>query len=410
VRTIKDKGFIRDSFIMIVASLLAGFFNYLYQLSMGRLLPPEDYGVLISLLSLLYIFSMISMTINTSAAKFSSVYKVRGEYGKIKVMLFKASRGLSLLVLLLVAILLILSPYIAAFLDVDPFLVLVLILAIPPLLILPLPQGILRGLQRFVVLGTTNVSPAVVKFLVGVSLVLLGFGVFGSLVGAVVAPVLGVILAFVFLRGIIGLDSSSDSIELRDMLRYSGFAFVALFCYNTMWNVDVVLVKHYFTPFETGLYSAVSILGRIILFASAAIPMVVFPKASDMYEAGGKHFHMLLKGLVLTFLISGGILLAYLLFPDKIVMTIFGEGYAGAIPYLSKYGLVTFFFSLTGLLVSYSLSINQHGTAIPLFIFLVAEVLLISYCSTISEVINMMIIISLLTCITMLVYVWRGRG
>ena len=410
MRTIKDKGFMRDSFIMLVASLLAGFFNYLYQLSMGRLLPPEDYGTLISLLSLLYILSMISVTIDTSTAKFTSVYRVRGEYGKIKVMLFKVSRVLSLLVLLLVAILLILSPYIAAFLDVDPFLVFVLILAIPPLLILPVPHGVLRGLQRFVVLGTTNVSRAVVKFLVGVLLVIAGFGVLGSLVGAVVAPVLGVILAFVFLRGIIGLDSSSDSIDLRDILRYSGFAFVALFCYNTMWNVDIVLVRHYFTPFEAGTYSAISILGRIILFAPIGIARVVFPKASDMYEAGKKHFHILLKGLILTSLFAGGILLAYLLFPEEIVMTIFGVRYAGAIPYLWRYGLVTFFFSLTGLLINYSLSINQHGTAIPLFIFLIAEVLLINFCSTISEVINMMIIVSLLTFITMLVYVWRGRG
>lgn len=48
MRAIKDREFVRDSVIMLVASLLAGFFNYLYQLSMGRLLPPEDYGVLIS--------------------------------------------------------------------------------------------------------------------------------------------------------------------------------------------------------------------------------------------------------------------------------------------------------------------------------------------------------------------------
>ena len=410
MRTIKDKGFMRDSFIMLVASLLAGFFNYLYQLSMGRLLPPEDYGTLISLLSLLYIFSMISVTINTSAAKFSSVYKVRGEYGRIKVMLFKVSGGLSLLVLLLVAILLILSPYIAAFLDVDQFLVFVLILAIPPLLILPVPQGILRGLQRFVVLGTTNVSRAVVKFLVGVSCVIAGFGVLGGLIGAVVAPVFGLILAFVFLRDIIPLDSSSDSIELRDILRYSGFAFVALFCYNTMWNVDVVLVKHYFTPLEAGIYSAVSILGRIILFAPIGISQVVLPKASDRYEAGKKHFQILLKGLVMTSLIAGGIVLAYLLFPEEIVMTIFGVRYAGAIPYLWKYGLVTFFFALTGLLINYSLSINQHGTAIPLVIFLIAELIFLGSCSTISEVINMMIIVSFLAFSTMLVYVWRGRG
>jgi O-antigen/teichoic acid export membrane protein len=193
------------------------------------------------------------------------------------------------------------------------------------------------------------------------------------------------------------------------MLRYSGFAFVALFCYNMMWNVDVVLVKHYFTPFEAGMYSAVSILGRIILFAPMGIARVVFPKASDRYEAGKKHFHVLLKGLVLTSLIAGGIVMAYLLFPEEIVMTIFGVRYVGAIPYLWKYGLVTFFFSLTGLLINYSLSINQHGTAIPLVIFLIAELIFLCYCSTISEVINRMIIVSFLTFITLLIYVWRGR-
>ncbi|MCW3133035.1 MAG: hypothetical protein N2V78_01720 [Methanophagales archaeon] len=112
----------------------------------------------------------------------------------------------------------------------------------------------------------------------------------------------------------------------------------------------------------------------------------------------------------MTFLIAGGILLAYLLFPDKIVTTIFGVGYVKAIPYLWRYGLVTFFFSLIGLLVSYSLSVNQTRIAIPLVIFLIAEVIFLNYCINISQVINMMIIVSLLTFITMLVYVWRGRG
>lgn len=110
---------------------------------------------------------------------------------------------------LLFVILLILSLYIVDYLDVDPFLVVVLFLALPPLLILPVPQGILRGLQRFVALGISSVSWIVVKFSVGVLLVILGFGVLGGLFGAVVAPVFGLILAFVFLRDIIKLDSSN---------------------------------------------------------------------------------------------------------------------------------------------------------------------------------------------------------
>nr|QNO55118.1 hypothetical protein MNNOGLJF_00032 [Methanosarcinales archaeon ANME-1 ERB7] len=41
MRAIKDREFVRDSLIMLVTSLLAGFLNYLYKLPMARLFPQR---------------------------------------------------------------------------------------------------------------------------------------------------------------------------------------------------------------------------------------------------------------------------------------------------------------------------------------------------------------------------------
>ena len=94
---ILGREFYRDAFIMMIAMTLSNFFNYLYQLLMGRFLTPKEYGELFSLLSLFYIFSVLFTTINTSITKFTAVYGVNKEYGKIKGILIKATKSFTLL-------------------------------------------------------------------------------------------------------------------------------------------------------------------------------------------------------------------------------------------------------------------------------------------------------------------------
>lgn len=402
-------GFYRDAFIMMVAMTLSNFFNYLYQLLMGRLLTPQEYGELFSLLSLFYIFSVLSNTVNASMTKFTAVYKVNNEYGKIKALLIKATKSLSLLGIGVYVVLILLSPFISSFLHIENRVyVIALFASIPFGLVLPAHQGILRGLQRFGALGVSVSSWALFKLIFGVLLVLLGYGVLGGVLGVFLAHVGAFLITLLFLRDLFGYrDGDNHKVELTDIIKYSVPAFLAIFAYTTMWNIDVILVKHYLSPTEAGNYSAISVLGKIALFAPGAVSMVVFPKAAENHERGEGHFHILLRGLALVSLISGGIVLAYALFPEFIITFIYGEKYLSVAPYLWRYGLAMMFFAMASVTINYMLSINKTKVAWYVLGMLIVEIGVLSITRDILTIINTLIAIGLITVSTLLVSAWR---
>ena len=405
---ILGREFYRDAFIMMIAMTLSNFFNYLYQLLMGRFLTPKEYGELFSLLSLFYIFSVLFTTINTSITKFTAVYGVNKEYGKIKGILIKATKSFTLLGIGMYIVLVLLSPIISSFLNIeDNMYVIALFASIPFGLILPAYQGILRGLQRFGALGISVSSWAFFKLLFGVLLVLLGYGVLGGVLGVFLAHVGGFLITLLFLKDLFGYKHNHD-IELKDIIKYSGLAFLAIFAYTTMWNIDVILVKHYLSPLEAGNYSAISVLGKIALFAPGAVGMVVFPKAAERHEKGEKHLHILLKGLVLVFLISGGVVLLYALFPKFIITFIYGEKYLSVAPYLWRYGLAMMFLAMSGVVMNYALSINVTQIFYPLIGTLLLEMGIISFLRTsLGGIVNGMIFASALAVFLTALLLWR---
>ncbi len=386
---IEKSMFIKDTMIMMTAMGFSNFFNYLYQLSMGRLLTPIEYGELFSLLSLFYIFSVFFTTVNTSITKFTSIYKINNEYGKIKTILVRASKSLALIGGLIFLGVVILSPYISKFLKIDnPLLVVILFASVPFGFVLPVYQGILRGLQRFGALGISASSWSLFKLFFGVLLVLLGFGVVGGISGVFLAHIFSLFITLFFLRDLLKVEGD-EGINLRDIVNYSSLAFLAIFAYTTMWNIDVILVKHYLSPLEAGQYSAISVLGKIALFAPGAVGMVIFPKTAEMHEKGEEHFHVLLKGLALTLMISGGIVLVYALFPKFIITFIYGEKYLSVAPYLWRYGLAMMFLALLNVIMNYALSINRTKIFYPLLVGVFIEIITLYYFRTsIESIIN----------------------
>jgi O-antigen/teichoic acid export membrane protein len=63
---------ISGSLVMTLGTAVAGVFNYLYHLFMGRMLGPVDYGILASLISLAYLLSVPTATLNLVIVKFVS--------------------------------------------------------------------------------------------------------------------------------------------------------------------------------------------------------------------------------------------------------------------------------------------------------------------------------------------------
>ncbi|NJE03857.1 capsular biosynthesis protein [Thermococcus sp. MV11] len=388
---ITSQKFLRDTVIMMIAMTLSNFFNYLYQLLVGRLLTPQEYGELFSLLSLFYILSVLFTTINTSITKFTLIYGVRGEYGKIKAILINASRDFATLGMGMYGVLVLLSPFISKFLRIENNIFIVILFASMPFgLILPVYQGTLRGLQRFGALGVSVSSWAFFKLLFGFGLVLLGYGVLGGIIGVFLAHVATFVITLIFLRDL--FDYEYDGlVDIGKIVQYGGLTFLVTFAYTTMWNIDVIFVKHYLSPLEAGYYSAISVLGKIALFAPGAIGVVVFPKTAERYERGEQHFHLLLKALVLASLISGSVVLIYALFPEFIITFVYGEKYLGVAPYLWKYGLAMTFFALSGVIINYLLSIAEMRILRYLMGILIIEIIALTLVRTVSGIINILI-------------------
>lgn len=403
----KSDDMLRHGSIMIIFVLLGSFFNYLYQLSMGRLLTPAEYGTLISLLSLLTIISVFGQTIDLSVTNFVSKEKVHNKMGRINYLWRFLLKRTLLLGVALFVILVLLTPLILRFLNMDNnWYIIVLSFSLVFVFAIPVNLGTLRGLQRFVPLGLTGGIAAFLKFSLAVLLVYLGFGLYGGLSSFVIANLFFFFIGLFFLKDL--TRAGKERIKISNIRSYTGLALLAIVCFAILTNIDVVLAKHYLNPESAGNYSVLSVVGRIVLYMPGGIVIAMFPKTSELFEKGMGHRSTLLKAMLFSLFLAGGIVLLYWLFPEFIVTFIFGSKYLVAIPYLYKYGLAMLFFTVSLLSMNYFLSLNETRIGYSLVATTVLELVLIGFFhSEIDQIVNIIVICGIASVVLMLPFYIR---
>ncbi len=370
---LRDRLF-RHGSVMFVGTTLSGVLNYIYQVYMGRALGPEQYGVFGALFAIFYMTTLISQTLNTSAARFAAELAARGHAlggflrGGLKRMLLMggASAALALLLLNTITSMLKIS-------DVEPVLVLAVLLFL--LWLRPIAEGALRGLQRFGALSTLLISSSAARFATGVPLVMMGAGVAGALAGIAFGQLVPVLLALFLLRGHLR-SAASGEFSFSAFYSYSLPVLVAMLCFSVPANLDVVLAKYFFSAKEAGLYTSASVLGKISFFFPSAIYAVMFPMIAEAHVRGRRAGGILARALLYTGMLSGGVAFTYLLFPGA-VLSVFGSGFAEAMPLVAPYGFAMLFFSLTSVLMQYHLAVKNLGYAGVMLAFTLLEVALL---------------------------------
>ena len=377
---------------MIIFTLLGSFCNYLYQLAMGRLLSVEDYGTLVSLLAFSVIFGLFSQTIYVVVTKYTSSQVASQNMAKINYLWRFFLKKTFLLGVVIYTILLFATPLITTFLNISC--IWYPIIAFSSLIltfILYTNLGILRGLERYFSLGFTSALWPFLKLVFAIGFVKLSMGLTGGLLALFTSCAATFIVTIWLLRGL--SSTGKKSYAITGIRAYFGFAILALFAYTVLTNVDVILVKHYMDPVLSGNYSAISTLGKIVLFIPGGVSIVLFPKVSALSEAGTKHHTVLLTALLLTTFLSGVVVVAYWLFPQFIVDFVYNGKYSIASACLFKYGLAMFFFSISYLLMNYFLSFNQTKIAYPFLSVMILQIVLISILhSSILQVVNVMLL------------------
>jgi len=106
----------------------------------------------------------------------------------------------------------------------------------------------------------------------------------GALLAGLIAGLFPLFLSFIFLRDVIFIKTNpvpqNSSKIFKEMLIYAIPVFLTYIGVTFLTNMDMIMVKHYFTAAETGTYSAAVVIGRIAYFLPATIVAVLFPVVS----------------------------------------------------------------------------------------------------------------------------------
>lgn len=322
---------------------------------MGRMLGPEQFGVFGSLFGLFYLLGILGAGFGFVSTRYVSTHEGAELKGFLRGF---ATRVLVLTAVLFIALTLAL-PYLSSFLKIDDPLLIMIVIAAPLIgLFNAVNNGAMRGLQRFVAVGSIGAGTAFLKLVGGVALVFMGFGVYGALGAVAGATVAATIATILYLRRLYFTGEGGFGGH-AEVYRYAVPTILFAFCFNVPANADVVIVKSLFSSSTAGVYTSITVLGKIMVFLPTGIAGAMFPKVSEREVNGETTTRLLGKALLFT----GGIAFTgaalYGFFPGTIISLFFGQSYSAAAELLPWYGVAIAVFSMAIVTANYALARNE---------------------------------------------------
>ena len=403
--------FLKQSMVLFLASMGGCVCSYLYQIYVARALGPEGYAVFGSLFAIFYLISVFSGTVQAGAARFVSRFCANGEEESVGPFfrdLVKRSALLGGAGFLLFTFV---SPWVAGFLKLNSAIEVVILGTVILFAFLnPAASGVLQGIQRFYMLGFVSFSNLGLKFIFAIILVSLGYGVSGALGALALSMLAAFLIAFFSLRPYLSKKKADLRFDFQELYVYSLPTILVMLCLAVPSNLDVILAKHFFDGHEAGLYTAASVVGKMVLFLPGAIATVMFPKASQMKTLGESTWKILNRSLLLTGILSGAAAAVFVLFPG-IMAIIFGEVYREAGEVQAIYAVTMALFALTWVVAQYCLATSRLRYVYLLIAFTAAEMVLVSmFHATIVQMAQLLAAANLILFLASYAYVFSRRA
>lgn len=366
---LKNNAFARNSLILFAGSMAANILSYIFHLAIGRMVSVEVYGSAQSLSSLMAIIMVPGVTIAMVATKFSAHSRAEDNKRETFEILKYLNKKVLLYGLPFFLLALLVTPFIANFLNIDQSIPLILVWLMMFLSFFSsIASGTLTGWQKFRKVSWAGIWGAVAKLVSGIVLVKIGFelsGIMGSFLISSVAGYLIMLLAlkFIFAEKNQPKEIHQEAFDFAPLKKFILPVFVGNLALNILGNADMVLAKHNLTDILAGQYGALNIVAKIIFFVMGVIPGVLFAMSSEKHHQKGNTMGLLRSAVLAMAFISACSLAVYFLFPNFILKLLFGLKYAAAAPYLGYFAIVVVLYAFASLLFQYLFSIHETRSA-----------------------------------------------
>lgn len=415
ISNLKQDELVKAGGIFLIGSITVAILNYLYHVFMGRLLGPTEYGILGSLLAIIYLATFAGNTFSRVTAKYSAEFKGKKQYSSLIYLIKKGLFKVSVYGFLLFIIYLFLIPSIASFMNLDNYIGLIIVGLISYLSILmSVLNGALNGLQKFVWQNSLSFVSAVSKFTLAILLVYLGFGVNGALVALVIGITLALIAGFWSLKGELK-TKITEKINTKEIYLYAIPVLIASVLPLIAITFDQILVKHFFSSYDAGHYAAAGNIAKIIWFGSGFLISALFPKIVSKKAQGKDVSRLLIRGLIYTsFFVLIGVAVLFAT-PRLIVSLMYGFEYMDIVSLIGIFGLALGLFSINQVLIMYNLAVEKYKFLWIVFTGLALEFIGISiFHYLLSDIIKIILLSQAFIMVGMLLYnrkeLFNGNG
>jgi O-antigen/teichoic acid export membrane protein len=378
----------KGSALVFAGTMVSNVCAYLYHLFMGRILGPVGYGTLSSLISLLYIFSVPTMVLSTVLAKYFSQCKALDRNAQAKYLFDRSLKLLSICLIIGFGVILILAPIISSFIHLTNWQLMIwvyLTFAVSALTIINM--SLLQVNQIFFWYSLLAALVTILKLILSVPAA--HVSIYAVVVAGFIAVLIGYALYFYPVKFIMKIKEQKFTVSKKDALLFSIPTLLVYLSLTSIYSLDVVLAKHFLISSEAGIYSALSILGKIIFYGSSAIALVCFPVISGRMAKKQNILKIALSAVLGVFSVSVVISTGYFIFPKLITNMLFGSAYNKAIGNLGGMGVFLSLYSLSYVMIIISLAINKTKIWIfPTLAAILQIALIYLFHSRISDIIN----------------------
>ena len=365
---------ISGSTVFMLSALIVNAGNYLYNVFLGRTVSPEIFAETGLLVTLLLILSFLGMTFQLVTAKYIVEIAAidRRAFQKTLSWISIASG------VVLGGLIWFFSPALTSFLNLsEASSIRALVLGIPFYFYLSVMRGFIQGQEQFVKLSISYQAEMLSRFLITILLI------YGLGLSEAISVALSISASII----IGALTCGKPLVDLWPR-KFPGMkALVVFFLFTSGYELvqmltnyfDLILVKHYFSEEMAGLYTALSLIGRMIYFITWMFVMLLIPAVVNKRKEGKPYQHLLNTYLkYIGFLIAASVAVCVIC-PEFIVSSIFGKSYLSIGQYLWMYALATGMLALGNIFTYYYLSLGNYKPVMIMGLFAVIQMITITF-------------------------------
>lgn len=326
----------RAGLLVLIASFAGHGGNYLFYVVAARMVTPPEFAAISALIA----FGTITWTpvngVQLAITRNVAVLRTSGTPGEVSAYLRQQGRRMGLAALLVAAAVIALSPVLSDQLNIHSVPMIVLAgLWIGTTFLLLAITGVAQGMEQFGYVAFSLAGPLGLLRLILLPLCLLAAGMTGSMWAMIIATVIGLAVLVRPLLGAVKVAPTTAPSSTNTLSAMAG-----LLAFSSLTNVDLLVAQAMLPVDDRGLYASAVLLGKVALFAPAALAMVLLPRASAALERGESADAAVLKTHALTAAAGLCVALGLWAMPTWVISVTFGPPYAAAKPLLPLLALV----------------------------------------------------------------------